>query len=101
MWLLRLRAFCVSVWKVTASSHFLVSGIVCVCLDVSHSHTYLSFSSSTCSLLAAAFLTKPTAGQVQSRKCIEEVLHFAYEENLFVMSDEVIVLHKKTLAPWK
>ncbi|KAG5270577.1 hypothetical protein AALO_G00194240 [Alosa alosa] len=28
-------------------------------------------------------------GQVQSRKCIEEVLHFAYEENLFVMSDEV------------
>lgn len=28
-------------------------------------------------------------GQVQSRKCIEEVLHFAYEENLFVMADEV------------
>ncbi|ROL43840.1 Alanine aminotransferase 2 [Anabarilius grahami] len=28
-------------------------------------------------------------GQVQSKKCIEEVLHFAYEENLFVMSDEV------------
>ncbi|KTF82368.1 hypothetical protein cypCar_00022786 [Cyprinus carpio] len=27
--------------------------------------------------------------QVQSKKCIEEVLHFAYEENLFVMSDEV------------
>ncbi|KPP75618.1 hypothetical protein Z043_105123 [Scleropages formosus] len=28
-------------------------------------------------------------GQVQSRKCIEDVLHFAYEEKLFVMSDEV------------
>ncbi|XP_042273357.1 alanine aminotransferase 2 isoform X1 [Thunnus albacares] len=27
--------------------------------------------------------------QVQSKKCIEEVLHFAYEENLFVMADEV------------
>ncbi|XP_053716682.1 alanine aminotransferase 2 [Synchiropus splendidus] len=28
-------------------------------------------------------------GQVQSKKCIEEVLHFAYEENLLVMADEV------------
>lgn len=28
-------------------------------------------------------------GQVQSKKCMEEVLHFAYEENLFVMADEV------------
>ncbi|KAJ8340142.1 hypothetical protein SKAU_G00347750 [Synaphobranchus kaupii] len=28
-------------------------------------------------------------GQVQSRKCIEDVLQFAYEEKLFVMSDEV------------
>lgn len=28
-------------------------------------------------------------GQVQSKKCIEEVLHFAHEENLFVMADEV------------
>ncbi|KAG9330147.1 hypothetical protein JZ751_027168 [Albula glossodonta] len=27
--------------------------------------------------------------QVQSRKCIEDVLHFAYEEKLFVLSDEV------------
>lgn len=26
---------------------------------------------------------------MQSKKCIEEVLHFAYEENLFVMADEV------------
>lgn len=30
-----------------------------------------------------------SSGQVQSKKCIEEVLHFAYEENLFVMADEV------------
>lgn len=28
-------------------------------------------------------------GQVQTKKCIEEVLHFAYEENLLVMADEV------------
>ncbi|XP_073533109.1 alanine aminotransferase 2-like [Phyllobates terribilis] len=28
-------------------------------------------------------------GQVQSRKCIEDVLRFAAEENLFVMADEV------------
>lgn len=33
-----------------------------------------------------------STGQVQSKKCIEEVLHFAYEENLFVMSDEVITI---------
>ncbi|XP_026581198.1 alanine aminotransferase 2-like, partial [Pseudonaja textilis] len=29
------------------------------------------------------------AGQVQSRKCIEEVIHFAWEERLFLMADEV------------
>ncbi|MGH0143973.1 UNVERIFIED_CONTAM: hypothetical protein FKN15_002315 [Acipenser sinensis] len=29
------------------------------------------------------------SGQVQSRKCIEEVIHFAYKENLFLLSDEV------------
>ncbi|KAM6458499.1 alanine aminotransferase 1 isoform 5-T5 [Liasis olivaceus] len=28
-------------------------------------------------------------GQVQSRKCIEEVIHFAWEEHLFLMADEV------------
>lgn len=28
-------------------------------------------------------------GQVQNKKCIEDVLQFAYEENLFVMADEV------------
>ncbi|XP_032079317.1 alanine aminotransferase 1 isoform X2 [Thamnophis elegans] len=28
-------------------------------------------------------------GQVQSRKCIEEVIHFAWEEGLFLMADEV------------
>ncbi|XP_070604522.1 alanine aminotransferase 1 isoform X1 [Erythrolamprus reginae] len=28
-------------------------------------------------------------GQVQSRKCIEEVIHFAWEERLFLMADEV------------
>ncbi|XP_007887603.1 alanine aminotransferase 2 [Callorhinchus milii] len=28
-------------------------------------------------------------GQVQSRKCIEDVIHFAYEEKLFLLADEV------------
>ncbi|KAM4017760.1 alanine aminotransferase 2 [Anomaloglossus baeobatrachus] len=28
-------------------------------------------------------------GQVQSRRCIEEVIHFAYEEGLFLLADEV------------
>ncbi|XP_071409826.1 alanine aminotransferase 2-like [Pithys albifrons albifrons] len=28
-------------------------------------------------------------GQVQSRECIEDVIKFAYEENLFLMADEV------------
>uniref|UniRef100_A0A5F8H3G7 alanine transaminase n=1 Tax=Monodelphis domestica TaxID=13616 RepID=A0A5F8H3G7_MONDO len=28
-------------------------------------------------------------GQVQSRKCIEEVIHFAWEEKLFLLADEV------------
>ncbi|XP_063780807.1 alanine aminotransferase 2-like [Pseudophryne corroboree] len=30
-----------------------------------------------------------TPGQVQSRKCIEDVIRFAAEENLFLMADEV------------
>lgn len=34
-------------------------------------------------------LSHSGAGQVQSKKCVEEVLHFAHEENLFVMADEV------------
>lgn len=28
-------------------------------------------------------------GQVQSRKCIEEVIRFAFEEKLFLLADEV------------
>lgn len=28
-------------------------------------------------------------GQVQSRKCIEDVIHFAWEEKLFLLADEV------------
>ncbi|XP_032647668.1 alanine aminotransferase 2-like [Chelonoidis abingdonii] len=28
-------------------------------------------------------------GQVQSRKCIEDVIKFAWEEQLFLMADEV------------
>lgn len=30
-------------------------------------------------------------GQVQSRKCIEDVIHFAWEEKLFLLADEVRV----------
>lgn len=33
-------------------------------------------------------------GQVQSRKCIEDVIHFAWEEKLFLLADEVrVALH--------
>lgn len=28
-------------------------------------------------------------GQVQSRKCIEDVIHFAWEEKVFLLADEV------------
>lgn len=28
-------------------------------------------------------------GQVQNRKCIEDVIHFAWEEKLFLLADEV------------
>jgi hypothetical protein len=31
-------------------------------------------------------------GQVQSRKCIEDVIHFAWEEKLFLLADEVRVI---------
>lgn len=33
-------------------------------------------------------------GQVQSRKCIEDVIHFAWEEKLFLLADEVRTLLK-------
>lgn len=40
---------------------------------------------------------------MQSKKCIEEVLHFAHEENLFVMADEVqavfIFIHAVPAGP--
>lgn len=35
-------------------------------------------------------LQNQTVGQVQSRKCIEDVIHFAWEEKLFLLADEVI-----------
>lgn len=34
-------------------------------------------------------------GQVQSRRCIEEVIRFAKEERLFLMADEVIHLNSE------
>lgn len=46
-------------------------------------------------LLLGGTLTSTTcirllvAGQVQSRKCIEDVIRFAWEEKLFLLADEV------------
>lgn len=36
-------------------------------------------------------------GQVQSRKCIEDVIHFAWEEKLFLLADEVRVAQRSPL----
>lgn len=35
-------------------------------------------------------LKNQTIGQVQNRKCIEDVIHFAWEEKLFLLADEVM-----------
>uniref|UniRef100_A0A8C0RKC3 Alanine aminotransferase 1 n=1 Tax=Canis lupus familiaris TaxID=9615 RepID=A0A8C0RKC3_CANLF len=42
-----------------------------------------------CLNAAKAPLEFLSAGQVQSRKCIEDVIHFAWEEKLFLLADEV------------
>lgn len=64
------------------------------CLSASRSDCWaLTCSCVTCPLWVASALTAVclplSSGQVQSKRCIEEVLHFAYEENLLVMADEV------------
>ncbi|XP_036400341.1 alanine aminotransferase 2 [Megalops cyprinoides] len=62
----------------------------CWALDVNELHRALQEAKQYCNPRVLCIINpgNPT-GQVQSRKCIEDVLHFAYEEKLFVLSDEV------------
>nr|XP_046205607.1 alanine aminotransferase 2-like [Oncorhynchus gorbuscha] len=62
----------------------------CWALDINELHRAYQAAKEHCHPRVICIINpgNPT-GQVQSRKCIEDVLHFAYEENLFVMSDEV------------
>ncbi|KAL4613610.1 alanine aminotransferase 2 isoform X1 [Arapaima gigas] len=62
----------------------------CWALDVNELHRAYQEAKRYCNPKVLCIINpgNPT-GQVQSRKCIEDVLHFAYEEKLFVMSDEV------------
>ncbi|KAK1891482.1 Alanine aminotransferase 2 [Dissostichus eleginoides] len=70
--------------------HYYLDEDSCWALDIEElQRAYLS-AKQLCTPRALCIINpgNPT-GQVQSKKCIEEVLHFAYEENLFVMADEV------------
>ncbi|KAG9261237.1 alanine aminotransferase 2 [Astyanax mexicanus] len=62
----------------------------CWALDVNELHRSYQAAKEHCQPRVLCIINpgNPT-GQVQSKKCIEDVLHFAYEENLFVMADEV------------
>ncbi|TTK32042.1 Alanine aminotransferase 2 [Bagarius yarrelli] len=62
----------------------------CWALDVNELHRAYQAAKEHCQPRVLCIINpgNPT-GQVQSKKCIEDVLHFAYEENLFVMADEV------------
>ncbi|XP_066512209.1 alanine aminotransferase 2-like [Hoplias malabaricus] len=62
----------------------------CWALDVNELHRAYQAAKQHCQPRVLCIINpgNPT-GQVQSNKCIEDVLHFAYEENLFVMADEV------------
>lgn len=57
--------------------------------DLKHSRALWCRAQWWTSLVSIEWCVFLSAGQVQSKKCIEEVLHFAHEENLFVMADEV------------
>ncbi|KAI4899874.1 hypothetical protein NFI96_012075 [Prochilodus magdalenae] len=61
----------------------------CWALDVHELHRAYQAAKQHCHPRVICIINpgNPT-GQVQSKKCIEDVLHFAYEENLFVMADE-------------
>ncbi|XP_061101513.1 alanine aminotransferase 2 isoform X2 [Conger conger] len=62
----------------------------CWALDMEELHRAYHTAKQYCTPRVLCIINpgNPT-GQVQSRKCIEDVLHFAYEEKLFVLSDEV------------
>ncbi|MBN3318405.1 ALAT2 aminotransferase, partial [Atractosteus spatula] len=62
----------------------------CWALDVNELHKALSAARKYCNPKVLCIINpgNPT-GQVQSKKCIEDVIHFAYEEKLFILSDEV------------
>ncbi|KAJ8400427.1 hypothetical protein AAFF_G00395510 [Aldrovandia affinis] len=62
----------------------------CWALDINELHRAFQAAKQYCNPRVLCIINpgNPT-GQVQSKKCIEEVLHFAYEEKLFVLSDEV------------
>ncbi|XP_036391018.1 alanine aminotransferase 2-like [Megalops cyprinoides] len=59
-------------------------------LDVNELHRAFHTAKQYCNPRVLCIINpgNPT-GQVQDKKCIEDVLHFAYEEKLFVLSDEV------------
>lgn len=62
----------------------------CWSLDINELRRALQEAKKHCSPRALCIINpgNPT-GQVQSRQCIEDVIRFAAEENLFLMSDEV------------
>ncbi|KAJ8417733.1 hypothetical protein AAFF_G00225760 [Aldrovandia affinis] len=62
----------------------------CWALDINEVHRAFRAAKQYCNPRVLCIINpgNPT-GQVQSKKCIEDVLHFAYEEKLFVLSDEV------------
>ncbi|KAJ1082798.1 hypothetical protein NDU88_002963 [Pleurodeles waltl] len=62
----------------------------CWALDVNELHRALKAAKEYCSPKVLCIINpgNPT-GQVQSRRCIEDVIHFAWEENLFLLADEV------------
>ncbi|XP_030629705.1 alanine aminotransferase 2-like [Chanos chanos] len=62
----------------------------CWSLDVNELHRALEAARKHCTPRALCIINpgNPT-GQVQSRECIEDVIRFAAEENLFLMADEV------------
>ncbi|ETE72974.1 Alanine aminotransferase 2 [Ophiophagus hannah] len=63
----------------------------CWALDVNELRRSLYEAKAYCNPKVLCIINpgNPT-GQVQNRKCIEEVIHFAWEEKLFLLADEVM-----------
>ncbi|NXO54438.1 ALAT2 aminotransferase, partial [Aramus guarauna] len=62
----------------------------CWALDVNELRRSLNEAKAYCNPKVLCIINpgNPT-GQVQNRKCIEDVIHFAWEEKLFLLADEV------------